>query len=134
LSALIDLVQPELVKVNRAEAGELVGASFTIAELARLIRGRSSGLVVITDGPNGSVALAEGEPVWSQPVSLIGAYPVGSGDSFLAGFLVATVRGLDLDRALAVAAACAAANAEVPGAAIFERSETLRMLAVASPA
>jgi 1-phosphofructokinase family hexose kinase len=129
LAALIDLVRPELVKVNRAEASELLlTPSADTPVLAAGIRGRSGGLVVVTDGANGSLALGEGGVVVSKPVDVVGRYPVGSGDCFLAGFLVATVRGLTLDQALAVAATCAGANAAVPGAAIFDRTETLGAL------
>jgi 1-phosphofructokinase family hexose kinase len=129
LAALIDLVHPELVKVNRAEAAELLLApTGDTATLAAGIRSRSSGLVVVTDGANGSLAFGEQGVAVSPPVDLVGRYPVGSGDCFLAGFLVATVRGLTFERALAVAASCAAANAAVPGAAIFDRTETLEAL------
>lgn len=53
----------------------------------------------------------------SLPAS--GAYPVGSGDAFLAGMLVALERGDDWPAAAALGLGAAAANAETPGAASF---------------
>ena len=133
LTGLIDLIQPELVKVNRAEAGDLLATPTAEPDaLAAGIRERSNGLVVVTNGAQGAVALGDAGLVVSKPVEIIGRYPVGSGDCFLAGFLVATVRGLPLERAMAAAAACAGANAAVPGAAVFDVSDTLRELATAS--
>jgi 1-phosphofructokinase family hexose kinase len=133
LARLIDLLQPELVKVNRAEAAELLAAPTSPAtELAAGIRHLSGGLVVVTDGANGAVAVGDEGVVVSKPVATVGPYPVGSGDCFLAGFLAATIRDLGLAQSLAVAAACAGANAAVPGAAIFDRAETVAMLAAST--
>ena len=46
-----------------------------------------------------------------------GRYPVGSGDSFLAGLVTALDRGEAWEDALRLALGAGAANAELPGAA-----------------
>jgi sugar/nucleoside kinase (ribokinase family) len=46
----------------------------------------------------------------------LGAYPVGSGDAALGGFLAALDAGGDWEAAMALASGAAAANAEQPGA------------------
>jgi 1-phosphofructokinase family hexose kinase len=128
LDALIDTVHPDLVKVNRVEATALLGESpdAALEVLAAGIRERSGGLVIVTDGADGSLALgATDSPggdtaVRTVGVKRLGSYPVGSGDCFLAGFLFATVQGHSLEQALAAAATCASANAAVPGAALFD--------------
>jgi len=61
-----------------------------------------------------------------------GRYPVGSGDSFLAGLVVARERGAGWEDALRLALGAAAANAAVPGAASFERADAERLAARAT--
>jgi 1-phosphofructokinase/tagatose 6-phosphate kinase len=61
------------------------------------------------------VALDLDGSAWRGRSSGGGAYSVGSGDAFLAGLVVALEGGLAGRRALAVALAAGAANAEQPG-------------------
>ena len=121
LTALLESVQPDLVKVNRFEAAALLGEP-TDAPLERLaegLRARTGRLVVVTDGAHGAIAV-DGESVVSVGPPVRGLYSVGSGDCFLAGFLVALDSGATLSGALALATATAAANAATPGAALFQ--------------
>jgi 1-phosphofructokinase/tagatose 6-phosphate kinase len=114
-------LRPDLVKVNRREATEFLGGSEAqhpdARELATAIRSRTGGVVVVTDGEHGSVGVDDSGAWRAAPPVNPGRYPVGSGDSFLAGLLVALDRGQPLREALAFATAAAAANAAVPGAA-----------------
>ena len=120
LAAIIDELRPALVKVNRREASELLGVEADALELARLVRKRSGGAVIVTDGSGGSAAVdASGQ--WRVSSSApAGRFPVGSGDTFLAGIVTALDRGDPLDDALMLASTSAAANAAIPGAAEFE--------------
>jgi 1-phosphofructokinase family hexose kinase len=123
LDALVESVGPDLVKVNRAEAAAHLGvaADTELALLAQGIRRGSGGDVVITDGAAGSLAVTRDGDAWTAGRgSTFGAYPVGSGDCFLAALLVALDGGETVDRALTLAAACAGANAATPGAALFD--------------
>ena len=61
------------------------------------------------------LATPDGETLRAAPPRL-GAYPVGSGDAALGGFLAALDAGASWPDALARAAGAAAANAQVPGA------------------
>jgi 1-phosphofructokinase family hexose kinase len=116
---------PELVKINRGEAAELLGVSADtpLLETAKAIRERTGGTVVITDGADGALALSDDGPVSLPPVTRRGRFPVGSGDCFLAGLLTGLDRGEDLTSSLWLAQAVAAANALVPGQARFERAD-----------
>jgi 1-phosphofructokinase family hexose kinase len=115
------VARPDLVKVNRAEAAEVLGATpdaaaFTLASRLHEITG---GSVVVTDGGNGSFAV-DGDTRWRATWSgRLGRYPVGSGDSYLGGLLAGLDRGDSFDAALRLAAGAATANALVPGAAVF---------------
>lgn len=128
-AALHDAVgaAPDLVKVNRAEAQELVGAGSagegdvtSVPELLAAVHARTGGLVVVTDGAAGAWATDGDRVLRAQLTGHTGGFPVGSGDSFLGGLLVALDGGDDLAGALALATATGTANAQVPGAAILD--------------
>ena len=117
LSAAVD-VGPDLVKINRTEAAELLGVEpgpAELAELATRIRDRSGGIVVITDGRAGALGSSGDQVLGVHAPERVGRYPVGSGDSFLGGLVATLDRGGDFREALRTAAAAGAANALVPG-------------------
>jgi 1-phosphofructokinase family hexose kinase len=114
--------RPDVVKVNRTEAAELLGAGpdADLLEMARAVRRLSGGIVVLTDGVHGSLGLDGQTALHATAPELVGRYPVGSGDSFLGGLLAVLDRGGDLEEALRLATACGVANALVPGQGHFE--------------
>jgi 1-phosphofructokinase family hexose kinase len=119
---------PDFVKVNAAEAAELGIAS---AAALRAAAGGGERAAAITHGAEGmELALPLGRERRAIPPA-IGAYPVGSGDAALGGFLAALDAGGDWDAALALACGAAAANAEQPGAG---RLDGRRALALARAA
>jgi 1-phosphofructokinase family hexose kinase len=114
---------PDIVKVNASEAGELLGTgtstreeAFSAADELRALAGGEGHAGLVTRGAKGVVVAAPDGSRWEGRLYVRGRYPVGSGDSFLAGMVVA----LELDRswpdAIALALGAAAANAELPGA------------------
>jgi 1-phosphofructokinase family hexose kinase len=131
LAAAVD-VRPDLVKVNRVEAAELIAvdpAGADLVQLAEELRARAGALVVITDGRAGSVAV-DGSDTHRVPSSTRpGRFPVGSGDSFMGGLVVALDRGEALPDALRTAAAAGAANALVPGPGVLDLDDLETILA-----
>jgi fructose-1-phosphate kinase PfkB-like protein len=120
LGEIIDRARPRLVKVNRREAADLT-SNADQEEAARSLVARGAHTAVVTDGESGSLAVSvSGERISLPPVDRPGLFPVGSGDCFLAGLVSGLDRGDSLRDALAVAADVAAANARVPGAALFD--------------
>jgi fructose-1-phosphate kinase PfkB-like protein len=126
---------PDVVKVNVHEAREVTGAG-AASDAARALadRQRAAGIerpvTVVTLGEQGALLLGPDEAVLRAGLGVRGPYPVGSGDAFLAGLLVAapeTTGGGDWSQALALALGAGAANAEVAGAASFDprRARTL---------
>jgi 1-phosphofructokinase family hexose kinase len=130
-AALHDAVgaRPDLVKVNRAEALELVGADqeTSVPELLAAVHARTGGLVVITDGAAGAWATDGDRVLRARLAGHTGGFPVGSGDSFLGGLLVALDGGDDLSEALALATATGTANAQIPGAAVLDPALARRL-------
>jgi 1-phosphofructokinase family hexose kinase len=128
--------RPELVKINAHEAAELLGGA--IADVAQAgaaaleLRSRIGGeghACVITLGEQGMVLADPGGDLWHGAVAVRGAYPVGSGDSFLAGLLTALSAGESWPSAAALALGAAAANAEVPGAARLDPTRARELAA-----
>jgi 1-phosphofructokinase family hexose kinase len=114
---------PDLVKINVHEAGELLKRNLEGAEqcirAAAEIRdqiGGSGHAAVITLGEDGMVVVDPAGGRWRGRLYVRGRYPVGSGDSVLAGILVGLDRGESWPRAIGLGLGAGAANAETPGA------------------
>ena len=122
LAGVVRDAPPDLVKVNRVEAAELTGLpdDAPLADLVDAVAHRTGGLVVVTDGTAGATAGDGLRHVHAWLDGHVGLFPVGSGDSFLGGLLVGLEEGGSLDDALRLATATAAANAQVPGAAVLD--------------
>jgi 1-phosphofructokinase/tagatose 6-phosphate kinase len=115
-----------MVKLNASEALELLGPRTggqdqSLPWLSRELRRRcgEESVAVVTGGREGAVMSVPGEPLLWAGVPVTGRYPVGSGDSFLAGLLTARQRSASWKDALRLATAAAAANAELPGAGVL---------------
>ncbi len=124
--------RPWLVKLNVAEAGatlgRVVGPDAPAARDAALaIAALTGGVVIVTRGIDGAIALDQDRTVLQVPgPASPGPYPVGSGDAFLAGLATATLRGEAFPDALRLASAAAAANARVRGAGRLDPVEADR--------
>jgi 1-phosphofructokinase family hexose kinase len=124
--------RPHVVKLNRVEAG----ADGDPLAAAHGLQSRSGGAVVVTMGAAGAVMLTPDARALEGRLDVTGAYPVGSGDAFLAGLVVSLDDGAGWDDALSVALGAGAANAEVAGAGRLdgERARRLAEQAVVRPA
>ena len=111
----------DVVKVNAAEAAELVGASLGTGpeELAVALAREVAVGAVVTAGVEGAWAVNADGVRRLVPAPQRGQFPVGSGDCLLAGLVVGLDRGDDITGALSLATAVAVANALCPGAAEF---------------
>ncbi len=121
--------RPELIKINRYEVAELLGVepAGDLFERAEAVRQRTGGMVLITDGEHGSVAIGD-HGRWRVPAPADrGRFPVGSGDSFLGGLLSVLDRSDDLAAAIRVATGAGTANALVPGPARFRTEDVTRI-------
>jgi 1-phosphofructokinase family hexose kinase len=105
--------KPDFVKVN---AGEAAGLGVAGAAALRAAAGGGARAAAITHGAEGMEFAAPDGALHHVAPPRRGAYPVGSGDAALGGFLAALDAGAGWEDALARAAAAAAANAQVPGA------------------
>ncbi len=127
--------QPDLVKINRIEAAQLLDRppEDDLRVMAAALAARTGGWVVLTDGMRGAVSVNGAEVLRVDGLAVRGHFPVGSGDSFLGGLLAALDAQPedqpDLVAALRAGAGCAAANAMVPGQGRLDRGLAERMAA-----
>jgi 1-phosphofructokinase family hexose kinase len=130
--------RPDLVKINAHEASEVLDRSVegtdACLEAAAEIRERTGGsghAAVITMAEDGMVVVDPAGVRWRGRLYVRGRYPVGSGDSVLAGILVGLDRGDAWPQAIALGLGAAAANAETPGAGHInpERARQLAKIA-----
>ena len=129
---------PDVVKVNTHEASELLDIPTVTREdavtAACELRERAGGVGhagLVTRGADGVVLADPDGSCWEGRLYVRGRYPVGSGDSFLAGLVVALDRGDGWGEALQLALGAATANAELAGAG---RLEPARAVALAAQA
>ena len=124
--------RPAVVKVNAAEAGDAAGLSVVDAGsavvAARVLRDRGAIAVVVTLGTAGAVAVSAADEARLEPPDVRGAYPVGSGDAFLAGLATALVGGSPLIGAARLGMAAGIANALLPGAGELDRTTAERLV------
>jgi 1-phosphofructokinase family hexose kinase len=111
--------RPWLVKVNEAEARDLLGTVVVgdegVPAAARELHDRGAEIAIVTRGPDGAAVAGSDVDVVLAPTASIGPYPVGSGDAFLGGLAAGLLEGQSLPEALALAGAAAAANAQMAG-------------------
>ena len=128
LPLLLERAAPDVVKINRSEAAELVDRDpADLVELGTAVRAAGVDVLVLTDGAAGSVGWSA-DGAWRVTTDAApGGYPVGSGDCFLAGLVGDLASGAALPDALVTAAAVGAANAAVPGGALFDDATVARL-------
>jgi 1-phosphofructokinase family hexose kinase len=124
--------RPAVVKVNAVEAGGAagltVGDAASAVAAARVLRGRGAAAVIVTLGIAGAVVVTATGEARLVPPDIQGAYPVGSGDAFLAGLAAAVVRGETLVEAARYGTAAGIANALVPGVGELDPASAERLV------
>jgi len=127
------LTAPKIgIKVNHEEIGEILEQNISSPEAAlnaaEILRERGVGTVVVTLGAPGAVVVGEGGRWLAQPPPIHPASGVGSGDSFLAGLVVAQSQRVNIAEALRWAVAAGTANALSVGGGQFEMTDFERLL------
>ncbi len=129
---------PWLVKVNLEEADSILGLEGDPDEIdavravgaARALVRRGARTAIVTLGVDGAV-LAEPDWTWRLgpvPEDARGAYSVGSGDAFTAGWLAGLAAGDDVVIGLRRAGAAGAANAKRPGQGEIDPADVAAIL------
>ena len=126
-------VWPDAAAAGAAPLATAEGIDATVegaaVAAAHAIQATTGNATLITRGLHGAIVLTETGEVWRVgPPPEFGLYPVGSGDSMLAGLIVALASGYTLPEAARRGGAVGAANALVPGQGEFDPVDADRML------
>ena len=119
--------RPSWVKPNRQEAEALLERKVDSVEdafaAASDLRGPET--VIVSLGADGAVVVSGREAFHAKTPPLKASSTVGSGDSFVAGWTVASAQGRSIEERLRLAVACGAANcfAKYPGVLSLEDVE-----------
>jgi len=123
---------PDIVKVNQAEARELLGVptarreeALATASKLRDLAGGDGHAGLVTRGAEGVVLAAPDGTLFEGMLYVRGRYPVGSGDAFLAGLITSLDRGEPWDASMCAALGAATANAEIAGAGKLDRARAI---------
>lgn len=124
--------RPYLIKPNQEEAERLLG--HPLPDLASVIRGAreilSMGVevVIISMAAQGAIC-AQGERIWRAiPPVVKRRSTVGSGDSLVAGLVVALAQGQDVVEGLRLGTAAGAATAMAKGTSLGTAADIARLL------
>lgn len=129
--------RPWLVRVNAGEAARATGlgpdGEAGALAAARALRSDGAEIAIVTRGVDGALLVDEDGEAWRLgPPPELGPYPVGSGDSFLAGFLTGIAGGNAASEAARWAVAAGAANALHPGQGAIDPSDVARIRSLVS--
>ncbi len=132
---LVDAVaeRPWLVKVNAREAAEATGLpgvdEAAVIRAAAALQAAGATNVLVTRGVEGAVLLDGSGAAWRiGPPPERGSFPVGSGDSVLAGLVAGIAAGDTMEEAARTGAAAGAANALQPGQGRIDPADVARLL------
>lgn len=120
---------PYMVKPNVAELSQLAEQELVtleeICSAAKSLKQYGVSIAAVTMGRSGAV-VTDGVRVWqATPPKIEFASAVGSGDSFIAGFLHSMASGGSLADALSLGTAAGAANATTYGAGFCSKSSII---------
>lgn len=125
---------PTVVKVNCSEAAEVLGmvvdspaSALEACVRIRALIGGEGHAAGVTLGKDGAVIVDSACEGYFMTLDVVGAYPVGSGDAFLAGLACGLAEGSRWADAARLAVGAAAANAEVAGAGVLDRERALEL-------
>jgi len=123
--------RPDLVKPNREElaawaGGPLSGQADPLAA-AGAMREQGASAVAVSLGEEGLLYLGPGGAWRCLPPPVTVVNTVGSGDSLVAGFLAAHLRGQPIAEALRLGVACGTANALTDSVASPQESDLRRL-------
>lgn len=121
LEALPYLTKPNEVELGRICGRELADEQDVIAEARRLV-GRGVGLVVVSMGGRGAVAVDAEHVLCARSPKVEVGSTVGAGDSVVAALALALEEGLSLEETMRLAMATGAANVMQAGTQAAERS------------
>ncbi len=115
--------RPYLIKPNQYEIEQIVGRSLNgindVEKAAREICDLGVEVVVVSLGARGALCVTKELSLHVKSPSIEVRSSVGAGDSMVAGIVSGLVRGLDMEKTMAIGVACGSATSEKDGTELF---------------
>jgi 1-phosphofructokinase family hexose kinase len=108
-------------KINDIDFSDLSAAYNSIAQEGKVLINNELNIVLITLGKYGAICLTEKLDYYGNVQVDKVIDTVGTGDAFLAGFVLMSFQKRDLQECFKYAIACGAAKTQIPGPGIFEK-------------
>ncbi len=132
-----NIIKPNLVELsqilndpqlNNLDFSDIIETSREIAKKAKVLLNNELEVVLITLGDKGAICMTNEKIVYGnvQVDKIIDT--VGSGDSFLAGFIFSYYQEKALTECFKLAIACGAANTLIPGPGIFQIDDVKKII------
>ena len=131
------IIKPNLVelsqilnepKLNEFKFSDIIQTSREIVNKAKVLLNKDLEVVLITLGDKGAICLTNDSVVYGNVQINEVIDTVGSGDSFLAGFMLGYFQKKDLTECFKLAIACGAANTLIPGPGIFHIEDVKKII------
>lgn len=115
-------------KLNKLNFSNLIESCKIIVDNTKILLNDELEIVLITLGKNGAILLTKSIAIHGIIHVNKVVDTVGSGDSFLAGFILKLFFKSDLKDCFKCALACGAANTLIPGPGIFKKEDVKELL------
>ncbi len=118
------MIKPNTYELERLTGRELMGKPITeFVDAGRWVIKKGVEMVAITRGPRDALLVTKETVLKAKPPKVKVVSPVGAGDSFVGGFLLAMVRNYGLKEALRWGVAAGAAAAMSPSTQLVKRGD-----------
>ncbi len=118
------MIKPNTYELERLTGRELMGKPITeFVDAGRWVIDKGVEMVAITRGPRDALLITKEIVLKAKPPKVKVVSPVGAGDSFVGGFLLAMVRNYGLKEALRWGVAAGAAAAMSPSTQLVKRED-----------
>ena len=114
--------------LNELDFSDNIQTSKEIVKKAKVLLNKDLEVVLITLGDKGAICLTNETIIYGNVQIDEVVDTVGSGDSFLAGFILGYFQKKDLTECFKLAIACGAANTLIPGPGIFHIEDVKKII------
>ncbi|HEY0090381.1 MAG TPA: hexose kinase [Candidatus Lokiarchaeia archaeon] len=115
-------------KLNELDFSKIKEAMNIIIAKAKILLNKELEIILVTLGNKGAILISNNLILYGNVVVENPIDTVGSGDSFLAGFVLNYLKKSDLENCFKCAIACGAANTLTPGPGIFIKKNVENLL------
>lgn len=124
--------KPYMIKPNLRELSNLVNKELKempdVLEACRSIQREGVEIVLASLGDKGAILVSKEKSYWAHVPHIEVSNTIGCGDSMVAGFAAALAKGLGVEEALKLGAACGVNNAQYAEIGVVKKDEVYKLI------